>query len=79
MPNKLIITRNFQESIRPEYAAMAPTMEKNPITGVKEPYFPQRMRWPRIVSGIGVVIIMVSFQIFFSGECHFLLQLVDLR
>ena len=38
---------------------MAPNMEKNPITGVKEPYFPERMRIPRIISGIGVIIVMV--------------------
>ena len=38
---------------------MAPAMEKNPITGVKEPYFPQRERIPRIISGVAVIIIMV--------------------
>ena len=39
---------------------MCPTMEKNPVTGVKEPHFPPRDRLPRILSGIGVIIIMVS-------------------
>ncbi len=43
---------------------MAPTMEKNPITGVREPYFPERMRLPRIISGIGVIIIMVRTSAF---------------
>merc|ERR1719367_1560386 len=28
-----------EERPRPEYAAMAPAMERNPITGIKEPHF----------------------------------------
>lgn len=54
------ILLRMQERPRPEYAAMAPAMEKNPITGVKEPYFPQRERIPRMISGVAVIIIMVS-------------------
>ena len=30
------------------------------MTGVKEPHFPERKRIPRILSGIAVIIIMVS-------------------
>ena len=49
----------FQERPRPEYVAKCDTYEKNPITGIKEPYFPKRERMPRIISGLGVVIMMV--------------------
>ena len=49
----------LQERPRPEYCAKAPTYEKNPVTGVKEPHFPPRKRLPRILSGIAVIIIMV--------------------
>ena len=67
----------FQERPRPEYAAKAPTYEKNPITGIKEPHFPPRKRLPRILSGIAVIIIMVRsdrnwFQ--FYEECAEILQ-----
>lgn len=53
----------IQERPRPEYAAKAPTYEENPITRVKEPYFPPRQRLPRILSGIAVIIIMVHVQL----------------
>jgi anoctamin-7 len=54
---------NLQERPRPEYAAKAPTYEENPITRVKEPYFPPRKRLPRILSGIAVIIVMVGASI----------------
>ncbi|KAK3592593.1 hypothetical protein CHS0354_001760 [Potamilus streckersoni] len=54
-----------EERPRPEYAAKATTYEKNPITGVKEPYFPTRERIPRILSGIGVIILMMTLVIIF--------------
>lgn len=53
----------LQERPRPEYVARAPTYEKNPITGVKEPYFPDRDRLPRIISGFAVISIMVGIKI----------------
>lgn len=48
-----------EERPRPEYAALCPTYEKNPVTGVLEPYFPDRKRLPRILTGIACIIIMV--------------------
>lgn len=53
------------ERPRPEYAALAPTKEKNPITGVMEPYFPPRKRLPRLLSGIAVILIMMVLVIIF--------------
>ena len=35
--------------------------EKNPITGVKEPSFPQSIRYKRIAAGTGLILIMVTF------------------
>ena len=49
-----------QERPRPEYTARCPTMERNPVTGVREPHFPARDRLPRMLSGVGAIIIMVS-------------------
>jgi len=58
----------FEEEVerpRPEYAAMAPTMERNPVTGVKEPHFPNKDRIPRLISGIAVIVIMMILVIIF--------------
>lgn len=49
----------LQERPRAEYIARATTLEKNPITGVREPHFPQRDRIPRILSGMAAIVIMV--------------------
>lgn len=54
-----------EERPRPEYAAKCTTFEKNPITGIKEPYFPKRDRIPRIISGLGVIILMMCLVIIF--------------
>lgn len=48
-----------QERPRPEFAAMAPRMEQNPVTGVKEPYFPEKTRLSRMFTGSMVIIMMV--------------------
>uniref|UniRef100_A0A672HD48 Anoctamin n=1 Tax=Salarias fasciatus TaxID=181472 RepID=A0A672HD48_SALFA len=48
-----------EERPRPEFAAMAPTMEENPVTGVKEPYFPEKTRLSRMFTGSMVIIMMV--------------------
>uniref|UniRef100_A0A671URQ0 Anoctamin n=1 Tax=Sparus aurata TaxID=8175 RepID=A0A671URQ0_SPAAU len=48
-----------EERPRPEFAAMAPTMEANPVTGVKEPYFPEKTRLSRMFTGSMVIIMMV--------------------
>lgn len=50
-----------QERPRPEFAAMAPTMEPNPVTGVKEPYFPEKTRLARVFTGSMVIIMMVRY------------------
>lgn len=54
-----------QERPRPEYAAKAKMMEKNPITGIKEPYFPPKERLPRILSGMAIIIIMIVLVLIF--------------
>ncbi|XP_069138555.1 anoctamin-7-like isoform X2 [Argopecten irradians] len=54
-----------EERPRPEYTAKATTYEKNPITGVKEPHFPQRDRIPRILSGIAAIVIMMALVLIF--------------
>lgn len=38
---------------------MAPAMEENPVTGVKEPYFPEKARISRMLTGSMVIVIMV--------------------
>ncbi|XP_021368581.1 anoctamin-7-like isoform X2 [Mizuhopecten yessoensis] len=54
-----------EERPRPEYTAKATKYEKNPITGVKEPHFPQRDRIPRILSGIAAIVIMMALVLIF--------------
>ena len=49
-----------EERPRPEFAAKAPYTEKNPITGVREPYFPKSARLRRIAAGSGLIILMVG-------------------
>ena len=49
-----------QERIRPIFAAKAPEIKANPVTGVNEPYFDENKRRPRIVVGIVTVVLMVS-------------------
>ena len=50
-----------QERPRPTFAALAPTVERNPVTGILEPHFPDEKRQPRIFSGIAIVITMVRY------------------
>uniref|UniRef100_A0A3Q2PEP6 Anoctamin n=1 Tax=Fundulus heteroclitus TaxID=8078 RepID=A0A3Q2PEP6_FUNHE len=54
-----------QERPRPEFAAMAPTVEENPVTGVKEPYFPEKTRLSRMFTGSMVIILMLCVVIIF--------------
>ena len=49
----------FQERPRPDFAARAPELRENPVTGIKEPYFDPKDRLPRILSGMAAIIIMV--------------------
>lgn len=39
---------------------MATMMEPNPVTGVKEPYFPKKTQMSRMLTGSMVIIMMVS-------------------
>uniref|UniRef100_A0A7N4P3N4 Anoctamin n=1 Tax=Sarcophilus harrisii TaxID=9305 RepID=A0A7N4P3N4_SARHA len=48
-----------EERPRPEFAAMAPQMAQNPVTGLKEPYFPPKTRLSRMVTGSMAILIMV--------------------
>ncbi|XP_056129339.1 anoctamin-7 [Lampris incognitus] len=54
-----------EERPRPEFAAMAPAMEYNPVTGVKEPYFPEKARLTRMFTGSMVIIIMLCVVMIF--------------
>ncbi|KAL4648376.1 anoctamin-7-like [Arapaima gigas] len=54
-----------EERPRPEFAAMAPAMEHNPVTGVKEPYFPKRARLSRMVTGSMVIVVMLCVVMIF--------------
>lgn len=48
-------------------------MEENPVTGVKEPYFPEKARISRMLTGSMVIVIMVSLR---PDGKHFPLRLV---
>ncbi|XP_023687155.1 anoctamin-7 isoform X1 [Paramormyrops kingsleyae] len=54
-----------EERPRAEFAAMAPAMENNPVTGVKEPYFPKRARLSRMLTGSMVIVVMLSVVMIF--------------
>ncbi|XP_024136617.2 anoctamin-7 isoform X1 [Oryzias melastigma] len=54
-----------EERPRPEFAAMAPTVEQNPVTGVKEPYFPEKTRLSRMFTGSMVIVLMLCVVIIF--------------
>ncbi|KAJ8257710.1 hypothetical protein GJAV_G00188860 [Gymnothorax javanicus] len=54
-----------EERPRPEFAAMAPAMEHNPVTGVKEPYFPKKDRVSRMLTGSMVIVIMLCVVMIF--------------
>ena len=57
-----------EERPRPEFAAKAPYTEKNPITGVREPYFPKTARLRRIAAGSGLIILMVRHSLLIKGH-----------
>ncbi|XP_067422321.1 anoctamin-7-like isoform X2 [Emydura macquarii macquarii] len=54
-----------EERPRPEFAARAPRMEQNPITGLKEPYFPARDRLSRILTGSMAIVLMLCVVMIF--------------
>uniref|UniRef100_A0A8C6KGJ9 Anoctamin n=1 Tax=Nothobranchius furzeri TaxID=105023 RepID=A0A8C6KGJ9_NOTFU len=51
---------DIEERPRPEFTAMAPMTMRNPITGAEEPYFPEKKRFNRTVTGCMVIVIMVN-------------------
>ncbi|XP_065061399.1 anoctamin-7-like isoform X1 [Rhopilema esculentum] len=54
-----------EERPRPTFAALAPTVERNPVTGILEPHFPDEKRKPRLFSGILIIVTMVSLVLIF--------------
>ncbi|XP_067873456.1 anoctamin-7 isoform X2 [Heterodontus francisci] len=54
-----------EERPRPEFTVMAPTTEQNPVTGLNEPYFPQKDRLSRIITASMVIIIMLFVVLIF--------------
>ena len=53
------------ERPRPQFAANAPYLEKNPITGIREPAFPAQVRLRRIAAGAGLILVMISLVLIF--------------
>ncbi|XP_023213768.1 anoctamin-7-like isoform X2 [Centruroides sculpturatus] len=54
-----------EERPRPDFAARAPFVERNPITGIKEPSFPNSIRRQRMAAGVGVICIMMTLVMIF--------------
>jgi hypothetical protein len=52
--------KDEEERPRPDFAAKAPYLEKNPITGIREPAFPRAIRLRRIAAGSGLILLMVG-------------------
>ncbi|CAF1002327.1 unnamed protein product [Adineta ricciae] len=50
---------------RPEFAIRTSRVEKNPVTGLLEPYFPPRVRIYRIIAGIVTLSVMICIVIIF--------------
>ncbi|KAM6932944.1 anoctamin-7 [Xenentodon cancila] len=57
--------QDIEERPRPEFTAMAPMTLRNPVTGAEEPYFPEKKRFNRTVTGCMVIIIMVAVVLMF--------------
>ncbi|XP_006145308.1 anoctamin-7 [Tupaia chinensis] len=57
--------RDEEECPRPEFATLAPQMAWNPVTGLKEPYFPLRNRLPRLLTGSAAILIMLCVVMIF--------------
>ncbi|CAF0838974.1 unnamed protein product [Rotaria sp. Silwood1] len=50
---------------RPEFVIRSSTVEKNPVTGILEPYFPAATRQYRILSGVMILTVMICMVIIF--------------
>ncbi|XP_008286251.1 anoctamin-7 [Stegastes partitus] len=57
--------QDIEERPRPEFTAMAPMTVRNPVTGAEEPYFPEKKRVNRTLTGCMVIIIMVAVVLMF--------------
>lgn len=57
------------ERPRAQFAANAPYLEKNPITGIREPSFPAAVRMRRIAAGSGIILVMVALGLLLFGIC----------
>ncbi|KAM8903926.1 anoctamin-7 isoform 2-T3 [Spinachia spinachia] len=57
--------QDIEERPRPEFTAMAPMTMRNAVTGAEEPYFPQRKRLNRTMTGCMVIILMVIVVLMF--------------
>jgi hypothetical protein len=55
-----VTDQDEEERPRPDFAAKAPYLEKNPITGIREPAFPRAIRLRRIAAGSGLILLMVG-------------------
>ncbi|XP_009081914.1 PREDICTED: anoctamin-7 [Acanthisitta chloris] len=56
---------DIEERPRPQFAAMAPMTTVNPVTGVEEPYFPERSRLQRVLAASMVIILMIAMVVMF--------------
>ncbi|XP_003740347.1 anoctamin-7 [Galendromus occidentalis] len=54
-----------EEQPRPEFTAKAYCEARNPVTGLREPSFPNWIRTQRIVAGIAILILMISLVLVF--------------
>ncbi|CAG2118177.1 unnamed protein product, partial [Medioppia subpectinata] len=54
-----------EERPRPQFSARAPYLERNPITGHKEPAFPHRVRCLRMAAGYMTIILMLMLVFIF--------------
>ncbi|XP_061639014.1 anoctamin-7 isoform X1 [Phyllopteryx taeniolatus] len=57
--------QDIEERPRPEFTAMAPMTMRNPLTGAEEPYFPEKKRFNRVLTGCMILIIMVVVVLMF--------------
>uniref|UniRef100_A0A3B3DQN6 Anoctamin n=1 Tax=Oryzias melastigma TaxID=30732 RepID=A0A3B3DQN6_ORYME len=63
--------QDIAERPRPEFTAMAPMTTRNPITGAEEPYFPDKQRFNRTLTGCMAILLMVIRTIsVFLSEMH---------
>ncbi|XP_061828427.1 anoctamin-7 [Nerophis lumbriciformis] len=57
--------QDIEERPRPEFATMAPMTMRNPLTGAEEPYFPEKTRFNRVLTGSMIMVIMVVVVLMF--------------